>query len=206
MRRRIQDDLWIVLISITLACVLFLPQIRTDIKEREAVQAAEKERIATPSCATVRNDSDEGFGCEEAVLDGMSAEEAEYYTTPPYPNEPWEEEKIEGAIFAKAHRIADAVCTFYCIDSCGKKPSDPTYGITASGKPAIPYHTVAVDPSVIPLGASVAVDYGDGVLHYYFAEDTGGAIKGKHIDVYLENCTDCYDMGVKNVAVWWWFE
>lgn len=187
MRNGLKNWLALAALSCAMACILFLPQIRADIAEREAVQASE-------------------FTCDGVEIDGMSAEETEYYTAPPYPYEPWEEEKTEAAILSKAHRLSDVMCTFYCIDSCGKKPSDPTYGITATGVQAQPYHTVAVDPSVIPLGASVAVDYGDGNLQYYTAEDTGGAIKGKHIDVCLENCAYCYDMGVKTVTVWWWCE
>lgn len=187
MRHEIKNWLALAVLSVAMACILFLPEIRADLQEQETVYAGE-------------------FTCDGVEIDGMSAEETEYYTAPPYPNEPWEEEKTEAAILAKAHRLSDVTCTFYCIDSCGKKPSDPTYGITASGKPAIPYHTVAVDPSVIPLGASVAVDYGDGNLQYYTAEDTGGAIKGRHIDVCLENKEDCFEMGVKTVIVWWWEE
>ena len=76
----------------------------------------------------------------------------------------------------QAHVLEGVTITHYdvCSKCCGK-----TDGITASGAHATPYSTVAVDPSVIPLGAVLLVDYGDGAgLRRYRAEDTGGAIKG----------------------------
>lgn len=52
--------------------------------------------------------------------------------------------------------------------------------------PLRPWRSVAVDPSVIPLGSRVfAPAYCPLVGHAWFrAEDTGGAINGRHIDVY----------------------
>lgn len=58
--------------------------------------------------------------------------------------------------------------------------------------------TIAVDPGVIPLGTKVYVEgYGFAV-----AEDTGGAIKGQKIDVYLDTESECVSWGVKTVKVW----
>lgn len=81
-----------------------------------------------------------------------------------------ENEMIEAALLANATRLDDVTVTHYCTCStcCGK--SD---GITASGLRATPGVTVAVDPSIIPLGADVLVDYGDGDIKYYRADDTG---------------------------------
>jgi peptidoglycan hydrolase-like protein with peptidoglycan-binding domain len=52
----------------------------------------------------------------------------------------------------------------------------------AAGKPE-GWKTIAVDPAVIPLGTKVVIEhYGD---HRAFeARDTGGAVKGRHIDVF----------------------
>lgn len=59
--------------------------------------------------------------------------------------------------------------------------------------------TVAVDPSVIPLGTLLYVDgYG-----YAVAEDTGGAIKGNIIDVYVNTQDEGIQWGRKyNIAVY----
>jgi 3D (Asp-Asp-Asp) domain-containing protein len=48
------------------------------------------------------------------------------------------------------------------------------------------YQSVAVDPRVIPLGSRVYIPAyrNDGQGGWFVAQDTGGAIKGHHIDVY----------------------
>lgn len=60
-----------------------------------------------------------------------------------------ENELIEAALLSHAVRLDDVTVTHYCTCSrcCGK--SD---GITASGRKATPGISVAVDPSIIPLG------------------------------------------------------
>ena len=56
---------------------------------------------------------------------------------------------------------------------------------------------IAVDPSVIPLGSKVYVEgYG-----YATAEDTGGAIKGNRIDVFVPEQNDALQWGRKQVKV-----
>lgn len=60
------------------------------------------------------------------------------------------------------------------------------------------YSTVAVDPRVIPLGTKLYVEgYG-----YAIAEDTGGAIKGNIIDIYVNSESEAYTWGVKYVNVY----
>lgn len=70
---------------------------------------------------------------------------------------------------------------------------------TASGVKPVIGVTCAVDPSVIPLGQPVYID-GFGVR---FAQDTGGSIKGKRIDVFVDTISEAYQLGVKReVDVW----
>lgn len=74
--------------------------------------------------------------------------------------------------------------TAYCLE-----------GNTATGMP-VGRGIIAVDPSVIPLGTSVHVSgYGDAI-----AADTGGAIIGNHIDVWLP-CGEAYAWGTRTVTV-----
>ena len=57
--------------------------------------------------------------------------------------------------------------------------------------------TIAVDPSVIPLGSKVYVSgYGTAI-----AADTGGAINGNIIDLYFNSEADCIAWGRRNVTV-----
>ena len=101
----------------------------------------------------------------------------------------------------QAHVLEDVTITHYdvCSKCCGK-----TDGITASGAHATPYSTVAVDPSVIPLWADVLVDYGDGAgLRRYRAEDTGGAVKGNHIDLCVGSHAEALQLGRRTATVYW---
>ncbi|QXM06868.1 G5 domain-containing protein [Crassaminicella indica] len=88
-------------------------------------------------------------------------------------------------------------------ESCGKHPSHPEYGITRSGTRVRP-GVVAVDPRVIPLGTKLYVKALDGSKDYGFAsaEDTGGAIKGKRIDLYFESPRDVARYGKRKVLVY----
>lgn len=100
--------------------------------------------------------------------------------------------------------VGEFTVTHYCICErcCGKSPENPAYGITASGREADPGLSVAVDPSVITLGSTIAVDYGDGERHYYRADDTGSAISGKRMDVCMESHQAALEAGVKTAMVW----
>ncbi len=63
-----------------------------------------------------------------------------------------------------------------CMICCGK-----TDGITATGTKGMTGRTIAVDPSVIPYGSRVLIGG-----YVYIAEDTGSAIVGKHIDLFMD--------------------
>lgn len=65
-----------------------------------------------------------------------------------------------------------------CYLCCGSWAGGPT----ASGTIPTQGRTIAVDPSVIPLGTRVIING-----QVYTAEDTGGAIVGNKIDVYVSN-------------------
>lgn len=81
------------------------------------------------------------------------------------------------------------LATSYSASTAGVSPSSPWYGRTRLGWKAS-RGIVAVDPRVINLGQSVYVPgYGVGV-----AADTGGAIKGRRIDL-------CYDEG--DLVLWY---
>ena len=75
------------------------------------------------------------------------------------------------------------------------------HGITAMGLKPIRdpdgLSTIAVDPTIIPLGTKVYIPgYG-----YAICSDTGGAIKGHKIDIYLNSRSECYKWGRRNVTL-----
>lgn len=111
-----------------------------------------------------------------------------------------ENELIEAALLSAATRLDNVTVSHYCTCStcCGKAD-----GITASGRMATPGVSVAVDPSVVPLGSDVLVDYGDGEIHYYRADDVGGSIKGNHIDLCMESHEAALQAGIRTATVYY---
>ena len=99
--------------------------------------------------------------------------------------------------------IAEATAYDLSYASCAKYPGDPAYGITFSGTQARP-GVIAVDPRVIPLGSKVYVESLDSTSDYGFAsaEDTGSAIKGNKIDLFINNNKAALRYGRRNVRVY----
>ena len=59
------------------------------------------------------------------------------------------------------------------------------------------YASIAVDPRVIPLGSRVFIPAyrNDGQRGWFIAQDTGGGIIGRHVDVYRSPPTSSRDSG-----------
>ncbi len=75
--------------------------------------------------------------------------------------------------------------------------------ITATGT-TVRIGTVAVDPTVIPYGTRMFIVSSDG-RHIYgiaTAEDCGGGVKGKHIDLYMPTVEQCMNYGIRNATVY----
>ena len=70
-------------------------------------------------------------------------------------------------------------------------------GYTATGTKAR-YGTLAVDPKVIPYGTKVYIKELDRV---FVAEDCGGGIKGKIIDIYMPSEAQCNRWGSRNITI-----
>ena len=88
-------------------------------------------------------------------------------------------------------------------ESCGKNPGDRGYGITASGMKAA-RGIVAVDPRVIPLGTKLYIESLDGSADYGYAiaGDTGGAIKGNRVDLFMDTKAEALQWGRRSVKVY----
>ncbi|MCM3670239.1 3D domain-containing protein [Mesobacillus maritimus] len=86
------------------------------------------------------------------------------------------------------------------VESTGKFPNHPEYGITYSGVKVKRdlFSTIAADLDVFPIGTVLFIPgYGYGVV-----ADRGGAIKGNKLDLYYDTVEDVYEeWGKKTVEV-----
>lgn len=75
--------------------------------------------------------------------------------------------------------------------------------ITACGTP-VRWGVVAVDPSVIPYGTRMFIIDSDGNFAYGMgtAEDCGGAIQGKRLDLYMPTLSEAFAYGIRPVTVY----
>lgn len=106
----------------------------------------------------------------------------------PEPAAPPVEEKEAAPAFAIAeeHRMTS---TAYCL-----KGKTRTGIRTRDG-------VVAADPEVLPLGSVVRLSFPDGrPLGVFVVMDTGGAVRGKKVDIYMESCAEARRWGVKKVV------
>ena len=95
--------------------------------------------------------------------------------------------------------------TAYCSCSkcCGKwaknRPKDKDGNEIVYGALGIELEegtSIAVDSDVIPYGSTVYING-----HAYTAHDTGGAVKGKHIDIYFADHQKAVEFGVQHAEV-----
>ena len=81
---------------------------------------------------------------------------------------------------------------------CGCKKCSGKWGTrTASGKKAKQGRTIAVDKRKIKLGSKVQING-----KTYVAEDVGGGVKGKHIDIFYNTHSETRDHGVERSEVY----
>lgn len=102
----------------------------------------------------------------------------------------------QNALPSRSGRRMTVTATAYTKDDAGGE-------VTYTGTRVTPWHTIAVDPRVIPLGAWVYIPYfkdapNKGLFH---AEDVGGAIKGNRIDIYMESREDALNFGVRELEI-----
>ncbi|MBT2581381.1 3D domain-containing protein [Planococcus sp. ISL-109] len=91
----------------------------------------------------------------------------------------------------KEMTVSATAYTAYCVGCSGVTRT----GIDLRSNPN--QKVIAVDPSVIPLGSKVWVEgYGTAI-----AGDTGGAIKGNKIDVFIPTQGEALNWGRKNVKI-----
>ena len=128
-----------------------------------------------------------GFCSEaEAIEPAQQAEE---------PIEKPKKEKVQKHFWMS---LGEFEITAYCGGTCCSSGT----GITASGNIAEEGKTIGVDPDIIPLGSKVKIVFADGTEHVYRADDTGSAINGNIIDLYMESHEDALVFGRQTCKVY----
>lgn len=98
-------------------------------------------------------------------------------------------ETADGEFVSLGMFTATAYCPCYdCSEGWGRSTS--TGAIATAGR------TIAVDPTVIPYGTHVWING-----HEYIAEDCGGAIKGKKVDIFFDTDAEASQWGRRTVEV-----
>ena len=72
-------------------------------------------------------------------------------------------------------------------------------GRTASGR-MVSRGLIAADPRVLPLGSRVRVEH-PGYSGEYLVADTGGAIRGRHIDIWIPSSREAMRFGKRTVKL-----
>ena len=118
----------------------------------------------------------------------LTQEEIDYIESIDPVNRPKANSLEENAVHSYAD-LGTFKLTAYCsCDTCNY----PYGGLpTAFGTDYVEGRTIAVDPRVIPLGSFVEIDIPGESWHQYRAEDTGGKIKGKRIDILVNGHGNC---------------
>ena len=100
-------------------------------------------------------------------------------------------------------KSAQFTVTHYCgcVTCCGSWSSgSESDAVGAAGTKLTPYYSVAVDTSIIPLGTILR----DADGNEYKAEDTGSAINGYRVDLFIGDHAEASELGVKrNVTLYW---
>lgn len=76
-------------------------------------------------------------------------------------------------------------------------------GTTATGTLAR-VGAIAVDPKLIPYGTRMFIVTNDGEYIYGIAtaEDCGGGVKGKHVDLFFDTEAECWEFGVRKITIY----
>lgn len=98
-------------------------------------------------------------------------------------------EKRKKANYPKGKFTINASAYTAAADECGK--SD---GITASGLKVKEKETIACPPQ-FPMGTKIRISD----MGIYICQDRGGAIKGNHIDIYMETKKEAFAFGRRNL-------
>lgn len=192
-------------IILALSAVLVFKVHAVELRERvKAEQDAEAVEVETSTAETPTTETQAAKKQGDMVEEPLIPAEDEDIEEPLVPCEPHietpsvetisaETPTTETATKERRRTKRDSCIVFKTTAYCPCKECSGKYGDhTATGRRARAKHTIAVDPKVISYGTKVKID---GVT--YTAEDCGGNVRGRHIDIYFNNHADVERYGVK---------
>ena len=110
-----------------------------------------------------------------------------------------EPKKEEAVVEIPSKYLGEFSISHYC--SCPICTSTPKGSRTATGHIPREGRTVAVDTKLIPLHSVIYVEG----LGTFVAEDIGGGVKGKHLDIYIDDHQRALNLGTlggQKLKVW----
>lgn len=154
------------------------------------------------------DDKKEGWICGDYVLTESQAKEQEQKQAnapakeQKQANAPAKEVKSESTVASATNNSSKPQETNSSNNSNGtlmKVEATAYAGDTITSTGTVPkWGTIAVDPTVIPYGTKVYIPKFDMV---FTAEDTGSAIKGNKIDIFMNSEAECVKFGRQNIEI-----
>ncbi len=192
MKKKVKTEnvlLWLIITALLMGA-LFGALITAGVISAISADAAEEVEMEIVPWEDERN---------EAASAAEEAEPAKPIETKPEVKAPAEQKKLTDYHVGTCEITAYCTCVKCCGIWSAEHPSREGTGYvqkTATGTVPTAGKTVAVDPSVIPLGSIVLVS---GVS--YIAEDTGNAVKGKVVDIYFAEHEEAVAFGRQTADV-----
>lgn len=164
-----------------------MTKVKEDLAAKEAARKAAEEAARKAAEEAARKAAEEAEAARRAALQYSPTYRRTVSRSSAY--------SVTENITVNGKALGNFKLTFYC--SCASC-SGGWGSSTATGSSCVEGRTIAVDPRVIPLGSKVYIEgFGD-----FIAEDTGGAIKGNRIDVYISDHSRCNALGVAHANVY----
>jgi 3D (Asp-Asp-Asp) domain-containing protein len=167
-----------------------MPQAPTSVTQKSSKTVASK-RVSIPQFTADANKAIFGVNLRraekktaQAIARSLERRDAKTVVIPPRSNS-WDNIKVEDF---NALNTSDFHATAYCLK-----------GRTATGE-AVRQGFVAADPRVLPLGTLVHIQAGR-YTGVYKVADTGGAIKGRKIDIYVPSYQEAKSFGRQTIKV-----
>ena len=148
------------------------------------------------SSETMDNTTEEVLTNQTGHIPGDDIPATEYASLEAYPTDGNKLPNEKSAQFTVTHYCG-------CVKCCGGwSDGSELDAVGAAGTKLTPYYSVAVDTSIIPLGTILH----DADGNEYKAEDTGSAIDGYRIDLFIGDHAEAIELGIKRDVIFYWEE